>query len=116
MDQKICLDTSICIEIIKGNQSFKSIFDKLGSYDVFITSIAVFELFLRETNIKSVEEFVDNFYILNLDNLSAIKGSNIFKQLKKQGKIIDIRDIFVAAICIINGCSLLTLNKKHFEE
>ena len=116
MEQKICLDTDICIEILNKNPDYEKLFDKFFSADVFISSITVFELFLREANLLDVKRFVEYFTILDFDGSCAINGSEISKDLKKKGKIIDFRDIFIATICIVNGCDFLTLNKKHFEN
>src|SRR3989338_6281348 len=116
MEQKICLDTDVCIEIINKNPLYAEIFDKFYSSDVFISSITLFELFLREFNLKDIEKFISYFTILSFDDSCAIKGSEITKKLKKKGKIIDFRDIFIAASCIINNCSFLTMNKKHFDN
>jgi tRNA(fMet)-specific endonuclease VapC len=33
-----------------------------------------------------------------------------------KGDILDVRDIFIASVCIIEGLELLTFNLKHFER
>ena len=116
MDKKICLDSDVCVEILKGNYSTELLFDKFGSYQAFVTSMTVFELFLRETNLEEVKNFVSIFNIISFDDSSAIKASEIFKELKKKGKMIDINDIFIASVCIVNNCLLATFNKRHFEN
>ncbi|MBS3133970.1 type II toxin-antitoxin system VapC family toxin [Candidatus Woesearchaeota archaeon] len=116
MDGKLCLDTDFCIEIIKGNASIETLFDKFGPYEIYITSITMFELFLRETNIKIVENFVSSFFVIYFDDFSALKVSEISKDLKRKGISIDFRDLFIASICIVNNCNLATFNKKHFEH
>ena len=116
MEQKICLDTNACIEIINDTEVGKRIVDRIESYPIFITSIAVFELYLRKSNLDKIDYFLNKFTILPFDDICAREGSSIFKELKKEGKSIDIRDIFISSSCIINQCSLLTLNEKHFEN
>lgn len=116
MDRKVCLDTDICIEIVKENYSIEYLFDKFAECDIFISSITVFELYLREHNLLELEEFVSNFQILSFDRLCALKGSEVLKVLRNKGEIIDFRDVFIAATCVVNNCSLLTLNKKPFER
>ena len=59
MDKGICLDTNICIELIKGNESVKTSVSSYSSVSVYISSVSVFELFLRKTNIKEVDDFID---------------------------------------------------------
>ena len=116
MDGKLCLDTDFCIEIIKDNASIETLFDKGGPYEIYITSITMFELFLRETNIKIVENFVSSFFVIYFDDFSALKASEISRDLKRKGISIDFRDFFIASICIVNNCNLATFNKKHFEH
>ena len=67
MAEKVCLDTDVCIAIIKGEPK-------------------------------------------------AEKVSDIKKELKSKGNIIEIRDIFIASTAINNNCILATFNKKHFSK
>ena len=112
--KKICLDTDICIGIIKGNKPDR--IEELSLQKVFISSVSVFELFLRESKLTEVENFIEEVEIIDFNEAAAKKASEIFKDLRKKGLIIDHRDIFIAAACIANNCSLLTLNKKHFDK
>lgn len=116
MDKKICLDTDVCIELVKGNIAVKSFLETFQDYEVLITSITVFELFLRETNLEEIHEFLSYSTILEFNSETAIVASKIFKYLKKSGNLIDFRDLFIAAICIQNNCRFVTFNKKHFER
>lgn len=116
MEQKICLDTDICIEIIKDTPLGRNAIKRIEDSQIFISSISVFEIYLREFNIDKIDFFINKFSILNFDDSCAIKGSEIMKSLKKSGKIVDFRDVFIATTCIVNNCNFLTLNKKHFEN
>jgi len=114
MDEKICLDTDVCIEIINGNKNFLGLLNQ--NKDVYITSITAFELLLRKTNIETVESFLYDINILDFDMICAKIASNVQKDLDKAGMNIEFRDIFIASISIINNCTLATLNKKHFSR
>jgi len=116
MDQKICLDTDACIAIIKQLSPYEELLEKIFSLRTFTTTISVFELFLRRTNISQIENFIKDLEILSFDSMAARKASEIQKELKAKGKIIDIRDLFIASTAIVNNCALATLNKKHFEN
>jgi len=116
MDQKICLDTDISIEILKNTEIGIDFVDSMGGNEAFISTVSVFELFMREKNLYPVEELLFKTHILDFTELSARKASEIFKDLKSSGKMIDMRDLFIAAIAITNNCTLATLNKKHFEN
>ena len=65
---------------------------------------------------QAIEAFRNKVSVLDFDEDSARKASILFKELQSKGRITDIRDIFIAAICVINHCSLATFNKKHFEH
>lgn len=116
MEQKICLDTDICIEIINDTSLGKEAIEKIKDFQIFISTISIFELYLRESNIDKIDFFINKFFILPFDDSCAVKSSEMTKELKKKGKIIDFRDIFIAATCVINNCSFITLNRKHFEN
>lgn len=116
MDKKICLDTSVCIELVKGNTDVKSELDSYLGAENFISSITVFELFLRKTNLLPIEKFIRDFEIVSIDENIAKKASFIFKDAEKIGRPMDIRDIFIAATCIMHNLEFITLNRKDFEH
>ena len=116
MAEKICLDTDVCISMIKGDQKSVKLSDLIGSGKLFVTSITVFELNLRSSNLQEIQSFLEGILVLGFEEECAIKASNIYKELRSSGNILDFRDIFLAAIVIINNCSLITFNAKHFSR
>jgi len=116
MDQKICLDTDISVEILKNTEKGTSFLNLTDKSEVFITTVSIFELFLREKNLHPIEELLFRTNILDFTELSARKASEILKELKNKGKMIDMGDLFIASTAIVNKCALATLNKKHFEN
>ena len=116
MVQKICLDTDVTIAILNNDDGAFKLIERIEEFDVFISTITLFELLQRETNLDIIEVFRDRVKILNFDELSSRKASSIYKDLKKKGKIVDFRDVFIAAICLVNNCKLATFNEKHFEN
>ena len=116
MDKKICLDTDVCISIIKQQAPYKQILEKIFSSVTYITTITYFELLLRKTNLYQIDNFVKDLDLLDFDSKASRKASEIFKELKNDGLMIDMRDLFIASTSIVNNCSLATLNKKHFSR
>ena len=116
MDKKICLDTDVCIAIINRKGLYQNLLAKLLYSRVFISTISLFELFLRTTNLEPVESFIKDLEILDFDSTSARKASEVRKALKSEGKEIEIRDLFIASTSIVNGCTLATLNIKDFKN
>ena len=116
MEEKVCLDTDVVISILNGETRASKLIEEIQECEIFISTITLFELMLRKTNLEQIEMFRRKVNILDYDELSARKSSLIFKELNKKGKIIDFRDIFIASIPIVNNCRLATFNKKHFES
>lgn len=116
MGQKICLDSDVIISILNNERRAQFAIDKIENSEIFISTITLFELLLRETNLDQIEIFRSKVNVLYFDELSSRKASLIHKELKKNGSFIDFRDLFIASSCIVNDCSLLTFNIKHFER
>ena len=116
MAQEICLDTDVSIAILKGEKRAEPILIAINDCKVSTTSISVFELMLRDYNLEQVKFFLNGMVIHNFDHDAAIKASEIQKQLKKEGKIVEFRDIFIASIAILKNCELLTFNEKDFKS
>ena len=116
MEQKVCLDTDVCISIIKGENKSKQVGDLIGSGKLFVSAVTVFELHLRKENIDDVTQLLDGIVILNFNNACAIRASEISKELQSDGFTVDFRDIFIASTALYNGCTLATFNKKHFSK
>ncbi len=102
------LDTNIVIEIAAGN---KEVLDKVLSIDIefYLTTISRFELF--SGNLTDREKFwIDQLISLPLDDDSSELAAMLFKSLKKEGRTVSLRDLFIGAICMSNGLPLITLN------
>ena len=116
MGQKVCLDTDFVISVLNNENRASELIKDIESLEIFVSVVTLFELFQRETNLEQIEIFRNKVKILNLDELAARKAASVFKNLRKEGRIIEFRDIFIASTCIINNCRLATFNKKHFEN
>ena len=116
MAEKVCLDTDVCISIIKGESKAGIVSDLIGTGRLFVAAVTIFELYLRKENLDRVINFLDGIYVLDFNNDCAVKASSISKELKSKGITIEIRDIFIASTAIVNYCVLATFNKKHFSK
>ncbi len=116
VEQKVCIDTDVSIAILKNNEVASVVLKKIENMNVHITTITLFELLLRKTNLEAIETFRQKADILEFNEEAARKANVIFKELQQKGRIVDIRNIYIAAACITAGCSLITLNTKNFEH
>ena len=116
IEERVVLDTSICIEVIKKRQRGVSISEQISDKEIFLASVGLFELLLRRTNLEAVEGLASRVNILGFDEAVARKAAEVKKELNANGTPIGLSDIFIAATAIVNGCSLATLNIKDFSR
>jgi predicted nucleic acid-binding protein len=114
------IGSGIFIDNLRKSDKTHSTRYRLADYlPFFILSITLFELNAGATNPEKSSDLKDLLpatKVLPFTNLEATMASNIYQALKKTNQIIEFRDIFIAATCITNSLSLVTLNKKHFER
>jgi tRNA(fMet)-specific endonuclease VapC len=65
----------------------------------------------KEDDIRLLTE---DLFVLPFTDLVAARAAKIYHQLRSGNKMIEFRDIFIAATCLVNDLPLATLNKKHF--
>ena len=120
-----CFDTSTVIEFFRGN---KKVVEKISNNskngeNIFITYITLCELYKgaflhsnKEEKIQEIDEFALNFSILDFNIDSCKIFGNIYYNLTKSGKIIPEADLMIASIVKTNNLTLITMDKKHFNN
>ena len=119
-----CLDSNVVSDILRGEpEVIKNLKAALDNNDnLFISSIVYYEVTRglkaagKTRKLKDFKEFHANAKHLNLDSddLTTIKkAADIYVQLHN-GQLIEDNDIYIAAISIVNGCTLVTSNTRHF--
>jgi tRNA(fMet)-specific endonuclease VapC len=119
-DRRILVDTSVIIDHFRKKDKNKSALYKIPSgYKRFISVITVFELNIGTTSQESQrywQDMINYFEVIDL-NLEVVNtAADIFKNLRSQNKLIDFKDLIIAATAIFHNLPLSTLNKKHFER
>lgn len=84
----------------------------------YVSTITTFEIYngLNEINRDLINIIFKRFYKISFDNKTAKNASIIYNNLKKLNKIIEIRDIFIAASAITHKLPIATKNLKHFKR
>ncbi|MEK6970099.1 MAG: type II toxin-antitoxin system VapC family toxin [archaeon] len=116
MEQKVCFDSDVIIDHInqKGISRLETFLEK--GTNLFVSSVSIFELGLRTTNREKAESFLRLFKVVDFDEPSAMIAARITRELDKKGTPLEFRDVFIAATCISNNCTLVTNNKRDFER
>ena len=114
------IDTSVFIEFLRSNDKKDTTLYKLPDNTVYsLSAVTLFELFMGATTVdkkKDISLLTEGLNILSFNNDVAAKAGEIYHQLRKDNKMIEFRDIFIAATCIIYELPLVTLNIKHFSR
>jgi len=119
----ICLDTNVVIEYLKNKKSASAqfILSARNKVKLCITSINLYELFFGpmyagyDQEIEDIKSFILWVRVLPFDERAAEIAANIDSTLHKKGKRIDLRDIFIAATCIVFDAKIITYNVSHFK-
>lgn len=116
---KVVVDTSIIIDYLRGGTKWEEfIADTDEDIELFLPTVVFFELF-SGTNTKNPNkkqdmlDFVKKFHKIDLDEQIGTKAGELFRDLKKN---LQVPDYIIAASALSIGASVLTLNKKHFQQ
>lgn len=114
------IDTNIFIEYLRAKNKHKTTLYKLpDTAKLYLSAITQFELLAGATSEEKwndVIKLTKDLTILPISEQVATKAAKIYQQLRTENKLIEFRDILIAATAIINNEKLLTLNKKHFSR
>ncbi|MFN8283170.1 MAG: type II toxin-antitoxin system VapC family toxin [Chitinophagales bacterium] len=116
----VVIDTSVIIEFLRAKDKKNTLLYSIPNDKIIcITAISVYELYIGATDQikwKDVKLLTDDLLQLSFDKNVSIEAAKIYHQLRTDNKMIEFRDIFIAATCKVNKFPLLTLNKKHFNR
>ena len=86
---------------------------------MYISSVTYYELLMGASDSKKrndIDNLTGDLIILPFDDLVALKSSEIYHFLRKQNRMIEFRDIFIGATCLVYELPLKTLNIKDFSR
>ena len=119
-----CLDTNIIIDFIKGDkETIEKITELSKLSDLYLSIITVCEIYKGLCNEKKSEKeggtiasLFDSLYILDLDYNAAREFKEIYAKLKNIEEVKNEFDLIIAAIVKSNDLTLITKDKKHFNN
>jgi len=114
------IDTGVFIEHLRAKNKLNTTLYLIpDNTELFVSSISMYELYIGATTKEKENEvgsITEDLQILPFTDVVAFKAAQLYHELKKQNKLIEFRDIFIAATCLVNDLPLITLNKKHFKR
>lgn len=85
----------------------------------FMSSVTLFELqcgAVTEKHSEDIGKLCRWIGTIPFDDDIAEISSIIYQRLKGEHRLIEFRDIFIAATAIVENLCMATLNTKHFER
>lgn len=123
--KRVCLDTDVLIDYLrKPSREVKRIMECVFEKKLYarITTVNSFELwfgaYLSPSKALSscTDDFLSQLEIVSFDYESSVEAGRTSANLRKSGKPIEIRDVFVGCICKVNNMPLITRNLKHYTR
>ena len=118
----ILLDTDVCIEILRGNQT---VIEKRNQCDekVAICFMSIGELYYGANrsnniikNVNLVDEFLVSIDIIHPDKVLLRKFGEIKSLLYQKNILLPDADILIASTALSKCSMLVTGNVKHFKR
>ena len=116
-----CLDSSIIIDFLRGHENVKHYWlaarkrgDLLSICPiVYYEVVRGFRIINASKRLECFFELYKDLLDLPFDMRATEKAIDIYEQLHT-GQTVEDNDIYIAAISMVNGCTLVTANTRHF--
>lgn len=119
-NRRVVIDTGIFIDHLRSRNKSKTVLYNLPeNAEIYVSTITLYELYMGATTPQKwieVKELTDDIPELSFTKSISQKAAAIYQELKKENKIIEFRDIFIAATSLVHNMPILTLNKNHFAR
>jgi len=114
------IDTNIFIQFLRTSDKTRSeLYSIDNSSQLYISAVTLYELLMGATSkdkFADIKKLTEDLPVLPFDENVSLQAGEIYHFLRKNNKMIEFRDIFIAATCINYNLPLKTLNKKHFQR
>ena len=117
----ICLDSSVLVEYLEGNESVKAALEEYADRPLFTPTVVCFELYRGATRaggqeaLERVQTGLDWIKPLEFTERTAQEAALIDAELHRAGRPINLGDVLIAAVCRSAGATLLTCD-RDFER
>lgn len=119
----IVIDSDVLIDFLRGKEYAVSRIKELEkTEEIATTDINAFELYFgaynskeKEKNITATKGLLGTLKLLHSQDKAMEIAGQLLAHRKATGKLLDIRDVLIAAMTINEGYTLLSNNKSHFE-
>jgi predicted nucleic acid-binding protein len=116
---KLVIDTSILIDYLRGGTLWEELVRNLKKdTEIYLPTIVVFEIFSGKSTsnpkiTKEVNNFLTYFQPIELTEDIAKRAGELFRDVNRN---LGAPDYIIAASALELNATVVTLNKKHFEQ
>jgi len=119
-DPRVLTDTSVIIDFLRKKNKKNSALWKIKEHnECFMSSVTLFELQCgakTKKHSEDIEKLRRWIGTIPFNDEIAEISAKIYQHLKKEHRLIEFRDIFIAATAIAENLCVATLNTNHFER
>jgi len=116
----LLIDTSIFIDHLrKQNRSKSALYNIVDQYALYTSTIVEFELYVGAIDAQKrhdVQELLSWSTVLPFTSDTAQMAAIIYRELRANNQLSDVRDILIAATAVVHALPLMTLNAGHFNR
>ena len=116
---RLIVDTDIIIDHLRGGVIWENILESINKdCEFYIATVVIPELFSGRSTIDDevsikILDFLQIFNEIDLNKDIAKKAGELFRDVNRN---LGIADYIIAASALVTGSTIITLNKKHFEQ
>jgi len=114
------IDTSVMIEHLRARDKLTTkLYQLSDETELYISAVSMYELYMGATSKekhKDIQLLTEPLTVLPFTDAVALQAAQLFHQLKRKNELIEFRDIFIAATCLVFELPIATLNEKHFKR
>lgn len=115
----VLIDTSVWIEYLKKNNSFRGkIIKLLDENKVAVAGLIIAELIQGAKSakeVKLIQSFTSTFEVLKEGVQTWEKAGVLSFEMRGKGKTVGLADCYLATLALENNSAIFTLD-KHFKE
>ena len=120
MEIAVVIDSCVFIEYFRSKNKQNTLLSKLFQQQrkLYVSAVAKYEVLAGATD-ESMDEWrqtFENITVLSFNDSTVMTARGIYRQLRRESKLITLGDILIAATAIANDLPLATLNRNHFER
>jgi len=117
---RYCLDTNVLIDFLRNREPGASAVEKVVKEAAcFVTAVTVYELLFGVARARKKigeDALLGVMSVLPFDGGVAREAASLHASLVQANQDIGVKDVFIAATCLVHDIPVLTSNVRHFSR